>query len=159
MAKRLVTHNTSALIAKVTEMARAITAGSVDIRNAMIKIGMYVEALTKTNVRRQGLIDTGRLINSIRYELMHRGSVEGVNIGSFNVPYAAAHEFGVDKIETVRAHQRTISEAFGYAIDPRVIQIREHTRSMFIEARPYLRPAIKQATPFIVDTLRAIIRK
>jgi phage gpG-like protein len=131
---------------------------SPQLKEAMIRIGNYVTALAKMNVRRQGLIDTGRLINSLRYEFFMQGNTAVTRIGSFNVPYAAVHEFGFRGTMNVPTHSRTVSQAFGRAIDPRQIAVRQHQRRVNIRPRPYLRPAFTKSRTFIIDTLRAAIQ-
>jgi phage gpG-like protein len=150
-----VTHNVGELIERIQAQTAALAPGSPQLREAYTRIGLYVTALTKLNVRRQGLIDTGRLINSIRYEFFKEGPIEGVQIGSFNVPYAAVHEFGYRGLQRIPAHPRTITQAFGRPINPTTVTVRDHSRQVNIRMRPFLRPAITTSRLFIIDTLRA----
>lgn len=60
------------------------------ITGALDRIGQRIVTTTKTNIRKQGLVDTGRLMNSIMAK--RRGKT--LTVGSFGVPYAALHEFG-----------------------------------------------------------------
>lgn len=147
-------YDTSTLINFVRKRIANVTPGSPAIHNALTRIGLYVSSLAKINVRKKNLIDTGRLINSIRYEFFKEGNVEGVQIGSFNVPYAHVHEFGYRGQVSIPAHVRRIDQVYGRSIPEKSINIRAHSRQMNIPARPYLRPAVKRATPYIIDELR-----
>lgn len=150
----LVTHNTGELITRIQYQTSKLAPGSPHLSEALTRIGMYVSALAKINIRRQGLIDTGRLINSMRYEFFKEGNVEGIQLGSFNVPYAAVHEFGYKGVQRVPSFTRTQTQAFGRPIDPKVVTVRDYNRNVSIRARPYLRPAVSTARTFIIDTLR-----
>jgi phage gpG-like protein len=81
-----------------------------------------------------------------------------VKIGSFNVPYAAVHEFGFRGTVQVPAHSRRMTQAFGRPVDPRQVAVQAHSMRMNIRARPYLRPAIKTTRTFVLDTLRAALQ-
>jgi len=72
------------------------------LREALLRIGIMLEAQIKMNIQFRKLIDTGRLLNSIRYELRREGSRNALVVGSFGVPYAAIHEFG-GKTRNVKA--------------------------------------------------------
>ena len=150
-------HNTNQVIARIQQQTKLVAPGSPRLHEALTRIALYVTSVAKLNVRGQNLIDTGRLLNSIRHEFFREGTVEGVRIGSFNVPYAAVHEFGYRGIQAVPGHNRTITQAFGRPIDPRQIVVAAHSRNMKIRARPYFRPAIKTSRTFVIDTLRAAV--
>lgn len=141
-----VTHNTGELIVRIQAQTAALAPGSPVLKEAFTRIGLYVSAVAKINVRRRGLIDTGRLINSVRHEFFKDGDVEGIKVGSFNVPYAAVHEFGYRGYVNVKAHSRLGRPVVG------------HTRQVNIPPRPYLRPAISTSRTFIIDTLRAALQ-
>jgi hypothetical protein len=152
-----ITHNTQELIARFETQVANLAPGSPRLKEAFTKIGLYVTSIAKLNIRQWGLIDTGRLINSVRYEFFKDATKEGIRAGSYNVPYAWVHEFGFRGSVRVPAHQRMQRQAFGRPIDPRAVDVREHSRMMEIPPRPYLRPAIKTSQAFIIDTLRAAL--
>ena len=153
-----ITHNTSQLVARLQAQTKRLAPRSPEVKEALTRIGLYVTSIAKLNVRGQNLIDTGRLLNSVRYEFFKEGAIEGIRIGSFNVPYAAVHEFGYRGLATVPGHVRTITQAFGRPIEPRQVSIAAHRRQMNVRARPYLRPAVESSRTFIVDTLREALR-
>lgn len=131
--------------------------GDTRIREALTRIGILLESQMKLNVRRNRLIDTGNLINSIRYQLFQRGDIKGVEVGSFGVPYASVHEFGFRGVQSVREHTRTVTQAFGRSIPPRTAQVRSFSRTMHIRARPYMKPALRQHKNRITDILRQMV--
>lgn len=121
---------------------------------AFVRIGTILQGQIKVNIRSQGLIDTGNLLNSIRYELIKEGSKSGVRVGSYGVKYAAVHEFGFRGIVTIRSHTRTISQAFGRPIAPRPVTVRSHSAKMNVRKRPYIKPAIEKHKGTIIDIIR-----
>jgi phage gpG-like protein len=129
------------------------------LKEALMRIGVLIETEAKLNIRRKHIIDTGTLFNSIRYQLISQGAISGVEVGSYGVPYAAAHEFGFQGTVTVPTHNRFQTKAFGRPIkNPRSISVSTHSRRMNIRARPYLRPAFKKARQKIMDLIAEIVR-
>lgn len=92
----------------------------------------------------QTLADTSRLRNSLTWQFLP----DGVELGT-NVEYAAAHQFGVDETQTVKAHFRRPP---GIRIKGRktrvykttragtqiTYQVRSFSRRMKLPARPFL---------------------
>lgn len=137
---------------------RRFEPGSPDLKAAMLRIGFLVEAQAKLNIRRIGMIDTGRLFNSIRSEFYQHGDTRvGIRVGSFGVPYASLHEFGGTFTDRQR---RAMFAALrdrgklgpGRGIDKGVVQ-----GGRFMD-RPYLRPAIRTHTGRILDIIRDMFR-
>jgi len=134
--------NTEIIIEKLKARRKALSPNSEEIKKAFIQTGMLITNQAKLNIRRHGLIDTGRLINSLRWEFYKRGTIQGIQIGSFGVPYAAFWEFGFHGTMPVRAHNRLITRAFGRPLSQaKVTRIRAHMRRRDQEAKPYLKPA------------------
>jgi hypothetical protein len=134
--------NMRSVIDKIRVKQASVSPDSRKVRAAMTKAAAVITAQAKVNVRRHGLIDTGRLINSLRWEFYRREGVQGIRIGSFGVPYAAFWEFGYHGSFPVRAHNRLITRAFGKPLKQAVVaRVRTHTRRVDQTAKPYLRPA------------------
>lgn len=68
-------------------------------------------------------------------------------------PYANVHEQGFSGLVRVPTHKRNITQAFGKPIDPKTVTVREHRRSMFIPARPFLGPATDDNLQWMEDEL------
>lgn len=109
-------------------------------------------ALGPGSLRRQ----TGRLARSLRgaaearvggkqeqvLEITQRRSTVRMVFGS-KVPYARAHEQGLNTQVQVGAHTRTQTQAFGNPLNPpQQVQVSAHSRRMDIPPRPYLGPAL-----------------
>ena len=130
---------------------------SAKIRQAFLRIGSVLQAQMRTNVTGQGLIDTGNLRARILYRVTQTKDSAVLEVGSFGVPYAAIHEFGYKGPQSVPAHQRFMSIAFGRAMkNPRKVDISAHIRQQNIPARPYVRPALQKHQNFILDIIRQI---
>lgn len=140
----------------VQRIAKTIaSADSSQAQAVATRIGTLLQTQIKLNVRRQHLIDTGRLLNSIRFEtdVARGGKGFSVSAGSWGVPYARIHEYGFTGNEQVKAHTRLIHMAFGRAIDPRTVEVRGHTRYVAVKARPYVRPAFETLRQKILDII------
>jgi phage gpG-like protein len=122
--------------------------GDPRLREALTRIGIMVERETKKNITRprdpKNLVDTGALLNSIKYKVYERGSITGVKVGSYSIPYAAVHEFGFKGSVNVASHRRGVSN------------VSAHTRMMNIRARPYLRPAVKSVRKEIIEIVKGL---
>lgn len=147
----------SELERRIAEKIKRFQPGDPQLREAMLRIGFLIEGQTKLNIRRHGMIDTGRLFNSIRTEFYQLGTRVGVRVGSFGIPYAAMHEFG----GTFSDRQRRAMFAAmrdrgklgpGKGIDKGVVQ-----GGRFM-SRPYLRPAVSTHTTRILDIIRGLFR-
>lgn len=160
-----------------------IDASSPKGQEMLHRIGMLVVAQTKLNIRQQGLIDQGGLLNSIRYEI----TSEGLEVGSYGVPYAATHEYGtvgkggvLPDIRPVNAKNLTIPLETAYKrvtarqIFHNLTYVRSNGRAFLydttvnrfaylllkkvsIPPKPYLRPAIRDQVPEILKIIREYI--
>lgn len=151
-----VTSNAKQLAARLAARIQALQPNSPELRKAFSQIGAVISAQAQINVRSLGLIDTGRLLNSLRWEYLDNGKT-GIRVGSFGVPYAAVHEFGFRGMVTVRAHQRVTSMAFGRPIPTVSVPVAAHSRRVNIRKRPYLAPAIKKHSVYAADLIRAAL--
>lgn len=148
----------SFIIGRMNVLAKSLSPGSPAINQALLRIAMMVIAKAKINVRRHRMVDTGRLINSLRWEFYRQGDTEGVYIGSFGVRYAAMNEFGGEVSERQR-------RAMFAALGSRKIRlpskgvIRKSGAGWRWKPRPYLRPALKESQQYIIETIREYLRQ
>jgi phage gpG-like protein len=150
-------NNASFVIARMNVLAKNVGAGSPGIQNAMLRIAMMIIAKAKINVRRHRMVDTGRLINSLRWEFYRQGDTQGVYIGSFGVKYAAMNEFGGTVTERQR---RAMFAAFGSRPKRKGTGIITRSGSAWRwRPRPYLRPALKDSQKYIIETIREYLRQ
>lgn len=127
------------------------------MREAMLRIGLLVEAEAKLNIRRKGIIDTGRLLNSIRSEFYRSKDKAGIRIGSFGVPYAAMHEFGGPFTDKQRRAMFASLRDRG-----KLGPVRQQGKGViqggrFME-RPFIRPAVEKHKSRIIDIIRSLFR-
>ena len=104
---------------------------------------------------------SGRLRDSIRSDTYStRTGVWGkVTAGGDLVatPYAHFIETGFQGAENVKAHYRTIKQAFGRPIRVTSALIRAHARIVDDAADPFLRRALAEAEPAITNEITAAI--
>lgn len=149
-----ITSNTNQLIAKLRASIQNTAPTSPKIKEALTRIGLFVTAAAKIEARQKGIIDSGRLISSLRYEFFKIGGVQGIRVGSFGVPYAAMHEFGGTFTDAMRkAMFANMAKRGRKARQSKNIIVGNR-----FKARPYLRPALFKSRIFIIDTLRAAMK-
>jgi len=142
------------IIGRLTDFRKNLSPDSPALTRALQRAGALIVAQAKINIRRHGLIDEGRLINSIRFEPFRESNIEGIRVGSFGVPYAAFWEFGFTGTMKVQGHNRLITQAFGKPIDPTVVRVGSHTRFRRQMEKPYLRPAFELHRERITTMIR-----
>lgn len=126
------------------------------LKEGLLRIGFLLESQIKLNIRRKRIIDTGRLFNSIRHELYKRGSVVGVQAGSFGVPYAAIHEFGGTMTSRMRRAMFWSLRQSGRL--GRVRTSKGIVQGNTFMARPYVRPAVRTHRDRIINIIRDMIQ-
>ena len=135
------------LIERINAKVKRFDFGETETFRLLTRIALRLENQTKVNIRRQGLVDTGNLMNSIKSLVEVRNNNEAtISYGSFGVRYAAVHEFGFHGNQAVRAHTR--NTRFG------AVAVRAHHRQSNIRARPYIRPSLIQQRRFILKLLK-----
>lgn len=124
--------------------------GSPELNEAFTRIGLRVTYKAKLNIRRYGMIDTGRLVNSIRYEFYRKGHKYGVRIGSFGVSYAVINEYGGRFTSAMRRAMfdslRSRGKKGSSNKAPTII-------GNYWRPRPYLNPAFASESAFIIQQL------
>jgi phage gpG-like protein len=150
-------HNAASIIARLKERLQKLQPNNEIVKTALVQAGIIISGEAKLNIRRQGLIDTGRLLNSLRYEVEQDNVKAMLRVGSFGVPYAAVHEFGYRGTVNIRGHRRLMVKVFGKPVDPREIDVKPHSRFVNIPERAYLRPAVQKHLPRISELLREAV--
>lgn len=104
-------------------------------------------------------VRTGRLRRSITHEVRQEGD-QIIGIVGTNVNYAAAHEFGVDMDQEVKAHVRIAKQAFGRMLkEPVEVNVRAHRRHMVIPERSFLRSSLLEMKDQIPEELKAAVTR
>jgi phage gpG-like protein len=127
------------------------------VLQVVTKLGLMVEAETKKNLSDRVLrVRTGRLRASIARDIRQSGTAVEAIVGT-NVKYARVHEYGFSGTQNVRAHLRTIKQAWGKQIQPRQVEVRAHARTVNLPARSFLRTALREIAPYLEPELRKAI--
>lgn len=150
----------SQFISKMQKKTAELAPDSPNLKSAFVQIGLMVVATAKLEARRKRIGDTGKLINSIRYELFTKGTTTGVSIGPFGTHYAKYHEYGADlppnAVRAMFAAMRQRSQ-FRPKVAGKGVFTGNAKTGGHIKARPFMRPALVKNQKFIIDTLRAAI--
>ncbi len=97
-------------------------------------------------------VRTGTLRRSISNEIRQSpGHIEAI-VGT-NVKYGAAHEFGFSGVVTVKAHMRTIKQAWGKPIAPTQVSVSSFSRQINLPEKSFLRSALRDMTPQLKQEL------
>lgn len=144
----------------------ALSPGSKHLEAAYTKIGNRLRTTIISNITKQGLVLTGHLRKSIQWHFI----TDALVVGSFNVRYAAIHEFGFRGVGKVKGFTRRGGKVSGHSRTTKhgTHKVKTFTRSggkvsahdkkMNVTARPYLRPAFEQENMFILNALRAAVK-
>lgn len=150
----------SQFINKMQTKTAELAPDSPNLKSAFVQIGLMVSAYAKLNARQKRIGDTGKLMNSIRYELFTKGTTTGVAIGPFGTHYAKYHEYGADlpphAVRAMFAAMRRRSQFRPEGKSKGVFTGNAKTGGR-LKARPFLRPALVKNQKFIIDTLRAAV--
>lgn len=105
-------------------------------------------------------VRTGRLRRSINQKIEDDAFGIFGTVGT-NVVYARRLEEGFSGDESVRAHLRTITQAFGKSLvgGPLTIQVKPFTRHANTPARSFLRSSLDELSPHIVKALQEAVHK
>lgn len=99
---------------------------------------------------------TGTLSRSINRKIEDTPTSIVASVGT-NVRYAAIHEFGFNGTEQVKAHLRTIHQAFGRPIAETTVQVSAHARHMVMPKRSFLRSALEDLRAHIHEEMAAAL--
>jgi phage gpG-like protein len=144
--------NAGELIKRIQARQKKASPGSPSLNEAFTRIALRVMSRAKLNIRRYGMIDTGRLTNSIRYEFYRRGNVQGIRIGSFGVPYAAINEYGGTFTDQMRKAMFANLRERGRIGKGSANKAPTIIGNRWLP-RPYLKPALEAERLFIVDQI------
>lgn len=81
----------------------------------------------------QTLRNSSNLFNNITWRATSRSAEAGTN-----VVYAAAHQFGIRKIISIRPHRRETKRSKDGRVSVKSSPVRGHARLMFLPRRPFL---------------------
>lgn len=147
--------NETAVRARLMSMGPSIRAA---LRRAVTRESIALQRLVKEKLSGPVLKNqTGRLRRSINYRVTETPDSITGTVGT-NVVYARAHEFGLDRVVTVREHLRHITQAFGRPIPPKDVLVRAHPMHMHLKERSFLRSSLAERAPAIRESLIAAVQ-
>lgn len=149
-----VSSNIQSLVDAINERRRAMDPDSAETKAAFARIGAVLQAKIIMNIRSKGIVSSGTLLNSIRFEPYREGEIVGIRVGSFGVKYAAMHEFGGAFTDRMR---RAMFYSFRLRGRDKEKKDKNVIRGGFFHSRPFLRPAIDESQEFIADQIIAAI--
>jgi phage gpG-like protein len=101
-------------------------------------------------------VRTGTLRSSINTRVDQGADSVTATVGT-NIRYGRVHEYGFDGSQSVRAHLRHITEAFGRPIRPTTQNVGAYTRHVHLPERSFLRSALREMQPQIEAELSAAV--
>lgn len=147
------------VVARFQKMWPALQAATIkSITGSLIELTRYVKA---NKLSGQVLKNrTGRLRRSVHSSGVRDigGEVSGT-VGT-NVEYAQQHEYGFTGTVTIKAHMRTIKQAWGHSLkSPRSVSVRSHGRQVNLPERSFLRSALQELAPQFIARLQKDINE
>ncbi len=147
------------LIKRLAKKRKEMEPNSLEMRTALTRIGTFMQAAIRQNIGRYKIIDSSRLLTSIKYELEQSGDKAILSVGSYGVKYAAMNEFGgpmepkqvIAMIIELRKKKKSQSKGKG------IVTVNKDLTGYW-QPRPFMRGAFKQHKGFIIDMLRSVGR-
>lgn len=99
---------------------------------------------------------TGTLRRSINYQVTESTSSVTGKVGT-NLSYAHRQEYGFKGVEPVRAHLRTIKQAWGRPIAPVEVHVKAFTRKVDYPEHSFLRSALADSAQQIREEIKKTI--
>lgn len=146
------------LIARLERIQANHNPTSPQMKMALTRIGSVLQAEMRLNIGRHKMIDKGRLLNSIKYEIKQSGDTAFLSVGSYGIRYAAMNEFGGAMSRAqVRAMFVSLREENGKVkrAGKGIVTINRDGSGWWRE-RPFIRPAIIKHREFMLDMLRTL---
>ena len=142
--------NIDALVKRISVKSKRYRFDNAESGKRLIRIALLLENQTKINIRRQGIVDTGNLLNSIQSRVKSTATTASVEYGSFGTKYAAMNEFGGVFTDRMR---RAMFASFANRGAPKKEGKKVIVGSNW-RARPYLRPSLIQQRRQIMKILK-----
>lgn len=140
------------IIRRLIIMRELASGDSPTLNAALVRAGTLLMSEMRIQAGRQKIINSGRLLNSISYEV----SGDTLTVGSRGIRYAAMNEFGGEMTpQQVKAMFYYMRLGGGRTPRPSkgVVTVRKDG-SGFWKERPFIRPALKKQRENIVKILR-----
>lgn len=146
MAKKI-----EALIKRIRAKTKRYRFNNSESQERLVRIALLLENQTKLNIRRQGIVDTGNLLNSIQSSVVANETSAIIQYGSYGVVYAALHEFGGPFTDRMRRAMFAKLRARNAPKKPG----KGLVKGGMMKARPYIRPSVIQQRRRILEILKS----
>lgn len=134
---------------RLIEIRKRLEPNNVKLQEAFIRIGERLKSTAKLEIRRQRMIDSGNLFNSIDYKF----TKNGIEFGSYGVVYAAMNEFGGRiTMRQLRAMFAAIKRRGGPPRPPKGV-----VQGLNWKKRPYVTYAVEKERDYMLDTFRRLV--
>lgn len=145
------------LTARLLQMQMAFKTTDEAFKRMVTTVGLLARNSIIMQIRKKKIIDTGALINSIRFTVNNEDETKAnVAVGSYGVVYAAINEFGGSFGDAQRkAMWAALRRRYGSNIPQRNKNV---IQGKTFRARPFLRPGIEQARPAVMRTIRQYLK-
>lgn len=144
----MIDSNLSDFLSRITKRAARFQTDSVDKQRLLMRIGIKLQSEIVLNINKKKIVDFGILRASIKYQL----DADSVTVGSFGVPYARSHEFGVDMSpEKVSAMFASIRRRHKKPRPGKGVFQGNTRDGGRLRERPFVRPAFQRHAQWIVD--------
>lgn len=130
------------------------------LRESVTRLTLKLAAYTKAEkLSGQVLkVRTGTLRHDVNHRVQALAGVVRGTVG-VRVRYGAPHEYGFKGQVNIKAHLRTIKQAWGRPIAPRSVPVRAFSRVLELPERSFLRSALADMTPAIrTDLVNSVTR-
>lgn len=130
-----------------------------DLKREVKRVATDVSARTKDQkLSGQVLkVQSGRLRRSINYRTDETETGIEALVGT-NVSYGRAHEFGFSGSVTVKAHLRTVRQAFGRKLrSAKKVEVRTHSRNVNLPERSFLRSSLREMRSEIDSRIARVV--
>jgi len=148
------------LIKRIERMKALGDPSSMQVRQALTRIGTVLKAQIRQNLTDERMVDQGHLRQSIEYYVHQNKDRALLEVGSFGIKYAAINEFGGEMSQKqVRAMFAALSRRGKLGQrkhDVPVVTVNKKTGKGIWRKRPFIAPAFKKHSFFIIDVLRSI---
>jgi phage gpG-like protein len=150
----------TALLAKfdaTTGKVRAAAKSSLDMWATELAGYIKMSKLSGNPLHRR----SGKLSSSVYPDKRETaGTISGGARAGLDVPYAKAHEYGMQRNVVVSAFHRMQTMAWGKPMaNPREVLVNQHSSYVNLPERSYMRSALREQAPEGIAELRAAVRE
>lgn len=142
----------SRLVARIAARIANLDPNGTEAKAVLFRIGTMLRNLAIGNLNRSGAVDKGRLKASINFSIEGTRDLARLTVGVYGRKYARIVELGGPFTDEMRKAMFASFREMG--MKPRAGK--GIIKNGYYRARPYLAPALREATPEIREQIRAL---